>query len=96
MAATITPAELARRLEAPDSAPFILDVRAPDQFERWRIEGRVQPPTRNIPYWTALTDLDAIRSVTPSDGEVVVVCAHGGSSGMVVGLGRHVGAACAA
>lgn len=84
MAATITPLALASRLDDESATPFILDVRAPEQFERWRISGRVEPATHNIPYWTALTDLPAIRQVTPDDQDVVVVCAHGGSSGMVV------------
>ena len=40
MSEAITTEELARRVDDPDAAPFILDVRAPDQFERWRVEGK--------------------------------------------------------
>lgn len=81
--ASMTTEELARRIEDPDQTPFILDVRASDQFERWRIEGRVPLSTKNIPYWTALEDADLVAREIPSDQEVVVVCAHGGSSAMV-------------
>ncbi|MDJ0959350.1 MAG: rhodanese-like domain-containing protein [Acidimicrobiia bacterium] len=80
----ITTDELARRVDDPDSAPFILDVRAPDQFERWQIEGKADMATLNIPYWTAIVDDEETREVVPHDREVVVVCAHGDSSDLVV------------
>lgn len=84
--ASMTTDELARRIETPDEIPFILDVRATDQFERWRIEGKVPLLTKNIPYWTALQDADLLADELPADQEVVVVCAHGGSSAMVAEL----------
>ena len=84
MTQTITALDLAKRLEEPSEAPFVLDVRAPDQFERWRVEGTIAPDTLNIPYWTALEDVEKTRSVLPQERETVVVCAHGGSSGMLV------------
>ena len=80
----ITTDELARRVDDPDAAPFILDVRAPDQFVRWRIEGKAEMPTLNVPYWTAITEDEATRKTVPHDREVVVVCAHGDSSDLVV------------
>lgn len=81
--ASMTTDELARRIESSEEAPFILDVRASDQFDRWRIEGSVPVHTLNIPYWTALEDVEKVASEIPADQEVVVVCAHGGSSEMV-------------
>lgn len=84
MSRSITADDLAQRIEDPARAPFILDVRATDQFEAWRIEGKVELDTLNVPYWTALTDLESIQERIPGDREVVVVCAHGGSSAMVV------------
>lgn len=81
--ASMTTDELARRIEDPDEAPFILDVRSTDQFERWKIEGRVPIGTKNIPYWTALEDVSKLATELPDDQEIVVVCAHGGSSEMV-------------
>ena len=45
MTQTITALDLARRLDQTPSAPFVLDVRAPDQFEQWQVEGTVKPDT---------------------------------------------------
>jgi glyoxylase-like metal-dependent hydrolase (beta-lactamase superfamily II) len=84
MSGSITTDDLAQRIEDPARAPFILDVRATDQFDAWRIEGKAALETVNIPYWTALTDLESIQKQLPEHQEVVVVCAHGGSSAMVV------------
>lgn len=83
MSRTITTDDLAQRIDDAARAPFILDVRAEDQFDRWRIEGKAPLVMENIPYWTALTDLGQIVEKLPEHQEVVVVCAHGGSSGMV-------------
>ncbi len=83
MSGAITTVDLAQRVDDPARAPFVLDVRAEDQFERWRIEGKATLEMENIPYWTALTDLGRIVEKLPEHQEVVVVCAHGGSSGMV-------------
>ncbi len=63
---------------------FILDVRAPDQFERWQIEGKADVDTVNIPYWTAIEEDDRVRELVPDNRPVVVACAHGGSSDLVV------------
>jgi glyoxylase-like metal-dependent hydrolase (beta-lactamase superfamily II) len=81
---SITTEELARRVDEAAEAPFILDVRAPDQFEAWRIEGRIKPDTVNIPYWTALGETQTVLDAIPQDKDVVVVCAHGDSSDLVV------------
>lgn len=65
---------------------MILDVRSTDQFDTWKIEGKQDLDTINVPYWTALTDIEDIVSRLPEDREVVVVCAHGGSSAMVADM----------
>ena len=83
MARSMTTAELASRVDDEASAPFVLDVRAPDQFEAWKIEGRVRPETVNVPYWTALVDEDETKALLPTDRDVVVVCAKGDSSELV-------------
>lgn len=80
----ITTDELARLVDDPATAPFVLDVRAPDQYRRWQIEGRASLASLNVPYWTAITDDEETRAMLPADREVVVVCAHGGSSDLVV------------
>lgn len=84
MTHVISPLELAARVDDETSAPFILDVRAPDQFERWRIEGRAEMDSLNIPYWTAILEEDQVKAAVPGDRDVVVVCAHGDSSDLVV------------
>jgi glyoxylase-like metal-dependent hydrolase (beta-lactamase superfamily II) len=38
----------------------------------------------NVPYWTALGDIEGIAATLPEDQDVIAICAHGGSSGMVV------------
>ena len=63
MPGSITTDELALKIEDAENAPYMLDLRAPDQFERWRIEGKLALETVNIPYWTALGDLDRARRV---------------------------------
>lgn len=84
MSGAITTDELAARIDDPATAPFILDVRSPDQFERWRIEGKAAMQQVNIPYWTAIADTDRVEAAIPADRDVLVVCAHGGSSDLVV------------
>lgn len=84
MSGPISTDELAEIIEDPEDAPFILDVRAPDQYERWQIEGKAPLEAINIPYWTAITEYDQVREVIPEDRSVIVVCAHGGSSDLVV------------
>ena len=80
----ITTTDLARLVDDSERAPFVLDVRAPDAFERWKIEGKVPISAINIPYWTALAEEATVKPQLPVDREVVVVCAHGGSSDLVV------------
>ena len=86
MGGSIRTADLARRIDDPDRAPFIFDVRAPDQYARWRIEGKAGATQLNVPYWTVIDDLDAALARLPADDEVVVVCAHGDSSGMIADM----------
>ncbi len=83
MSGSITTDDLAQRIEDPARSPFILDVRASDAFETWRIEGKAPVDTLNLPYWTVIGDPTVVENDLPHHREVVVVCAHGGSSGMV-------------
>lgn len=75
---------------------FILDVRNPDKFQRWRVEGPHTPETLNVPYFELLDldgeaeDVDAavIRGVReqlaerlPRDGRTILtVCGEGHTS----------------
>ena len=73
----ISPAELKQRLEAASqheavgSAPFLLDVREPREFDYCRIEGSVSIPLGQLPQ----------RADELPDGrEIVAICHHGSRS----------------
>jgi glyoxylase-like metal-dependent hydrolase (beta-lactamase superfamily II) len=83
MSGSITTDDLAQRIDDPARAPFILDVRANEAFDRWQIEGKAQLETINIPYWSVIGDLGDVAKKLPAHQDVIVVCAHGGSSGMI-------------
>ncbi|NNF63382.1 MAG: MBL fold metallo-hydrolase [Acidimicrobiia bacterium] len=84
MSGSITTDDLATRIDDAARAPYILDVRSSDAYDQWRIEGKVPLDIANIPYWTVLGEMESVLGTLPKHREVIVVCAHGGSSGMVV------------
>jgi rhodanese-related sulfurtransferase len=59
---------------------FILDVRNPDDYGRWRIEGQTRLETLNIPYYDFIEDEDATVARLPKNREILVICAKEGSS----------------
>ncbi|UUZ97581.1 MBL fold metallo-hydrolase [Paenibacillus sp. P25] len=61
---------------------MILDVRNPEDFNSWRIEGK-KVRTMNIPYFQFLEEDDRVLESLPEDEEIVVVCAKGGSAQFV-------------
>jgi glyoxylase-like metal-dependent hydrolase (beta-lactamase superfamily II)/rhodanese-related sulfurtransferase len=74
-----------------NTAPYILDVRNPDDFARWRIEGRAGLTVENIPYYNFIEDEDGAVARVPAEREVLVVCAKEGSSQFVADLLRARG-----
>jgi glyoxylase-like metal-dependent hydrolase (beta-lactamase superfamily II) len=74
-----------------NTAPYILDVRNPDDFARWRIEGRAGLMVENIPYYNFIEDEDGAVARVPANREVLVVCAKEGSSQFVADLLRARG-----
>lgn len=64
-------------------APLIVDVRNPDDFARWHIEGRTGLQVLNIPYYDFIEDEDAAVARVPVGNDVLVVCAKEGSSQFV-------------
>jgi glyoxylase-like metal-dependent hydrolase (beta-lactamase superfamily II)/rhodanese-related sulfurtransferase len=72
---------------------LVLDVRNEEEFTKWKIEARHPISTINIPYFDFIEDTDAAMKRLPPNGdkEIVVVCAKGGSSAMVVELLRAEG-----
>jgi glyoxylase-like metal-dependent hydrolase (beta-lactamase superfamily II)/rhodanese-related sulfurtransferase len=73
------------------NAPLILDVRNPDDFARWHIEGRSTLDVLNLPYYDFIEDEDAAIAQVPVGRDVLVVCAKEGSSQYVAGLLRERG-----
>lgn len=78
---TITAKELHQKMERGD-ALLILDVRNPENYEEWKIEGK-HLSSLNIPYFDFLEDDESVYAQLPKETEIVVVCAKGGSSVMV-------------
>jgi rhodanese-related sulfurtransferase len=68
----IAPLDLASwRNDPARSAPVLVDVREPWEFERCRIEGSIPIPLGQIP---------ARAAELPPGAELVLVCHHGGRS----------------
>jgi glyoxylase-like metal-dependent hydrolase (beta-lactamase superfamily II) len=92
-------AELYERLAGP-KPPRVLDVRNAQEFAHWRVEGPHPVEVLNVPYFEFVEREDAsVRKVTDwvsgREGDLVVVCAEGGSSAYVAEIlhGRGLAAA---
>jgi len=81
----ITPLELWGYLHGKHSRPFyILDVRNEEDFARWRVEGAIDVPQINVPYFAFIDDPEkALERVPRELGQAVVLCAKGDSSSFV-------------
>ena len=64
----LTPVELKQRLDAGADAPYLLDVRDPEEYDYCRIEGSVLIP---------LGELQRRANELPADREIVAICHHG-------------------
>lgn len=73
--------ELHDRINGGESV-FILDVRNPEDYNDWKIEGG-QLQSVNIPYFDFLDDNEELYQKLPKNTEIVVICAKGGSALMV-------------
>ena len=100
-----SPAELLHHLEQ-GSRFAILDVRNRDEFDVWRIEGKVPIQTLNMPYFDLLdlneADEDIAAAVVravplqlqnklPRDATILAVCAEGNTSSHVAEGLRRLG-----
>ena len=96
--ADLSAPDLYQRLSG-SAPPRILDVRNAEEFARWRVEGPHPVDVLNVPYFEFVEREDAsVRKVTDwlgSRGDLVVVCAEGGSSAYVAEIlqGRGLPAA---
>ncbi len=80
MSQTITPLELYREL-AEGQVPELLDVRNIDDFAAAPVEGRRPVPTRNVPVYRVMEDLEEEAGRTPPGA--VVICGQGSGSELV-------------
>lgn len=69
---------------------FILDVRNTDAFNDWKIEGGKVEVT-NVPYFNLLDGVDSLADKLQKDQEIIVTCASGNSSEMVVEMLEDAG-----
>ena len=84
--ADLSAPDLYQRLSG-SAPPRVLDVRNAEEFARWRVEGPHPVDVLNVPYFEFVEREDAsVRKVTDwvgGQGDLVVVCAAGGSSAYV-------------
>lgn len=79
--------ELLPRLDHGDEL-VVLDVRNDEEFAAWKLEARRSIDTVHVPYFDFIEEPDRCVARVPRGREVVVLCAQGGSSEMVVDLLR--------
>ncbi len=84
--------ELLSRVDAGEPT-LLLDVRNDQEFETWRFEGRRPLDTVHIPYFNFIEEAEGCVGRLPRGREVVVLCAQGGSSALVVDMLRDAGLA---
>ncbi len=84
MADSLTVEQLHQKMSQGEPV-FILDVRNPEDYNEWKIEGR-NIQSINIPYFDFLDEDETVYKDLPKDTEIVIVCAKGGSSEMVADM----------
>ncbi len=75
----VSPAEIKSRLDK-NRIEFIFDLRNRDEVEEWRIEGRSDIETLNIPQVDFVGEEEKYMGRFPRDRQIVTICAHGDSS----------------
>ncbi|WP_277674083.1 MBL fold metallo-hydrolase [Piscibacillus halophilus] len=78
---TMNVQEIAKRVVNKEDL-FVLDVRNEDAFEDWKMEGD-NFEYLNVPYFDLIEGIEPIQDKVPTDRDVAVVCAKGGSSEFV-------------
>jgi len=82
---TVEVAELLPKLDGGEKI-LILDVRNDDEFAEWKLETRKPFETIHVPYFDFIEDAEGSIAKVPKGRDVVVLCAQGGSSEMVVDM----------
>ena len=85
---TVSPLELFKEI-AEGKIPEVLDVRNIDEFEESRVEGSKDVPTRNVPVYRVMEDLEAECERTIEGA--VVICGQGNGSQLVAEEFRDLG-----
>lgn len=75
----ISVAEFKKRLDL-GTIEFLFDLRSPDEFAAWRIEGQQPVETVNIPQLDFVGEEEKFLGQLPRDREIITVCAHGDAS----------------
>lgn len=83
MARTVTPTELFAEIDH-GHVPFMLDVRNPDEYASWVVEGSRPVDTENMPVWRALDAVDELAEKLPDNS--VLICAQGNGSELLVDM----------
>jgi glyoxylase-like metal-dependent hydrolase (beta-lactamase superfamily II)/rhodanese-related sulfurtransferase len=87
---TVEVGQLMPRLDRGEPV-LLLDVRNEEEYETWKVEPRRPVQTVHVPYFDFIEDAEGSIAKVPRDREVVVLCAQGGSSEMVVGMLAEAG-----
>jgi len=82
---TVEVAELLPKLDSGEDV-LILDVRNDDEFAEWKLETRKPFETIHLPYFDFIEDTEGSIAKVPKGRELVVLCAQGGSSEMIVDM----------
>jgi glyoxylase-like metal-dependent hydrolase (beta-lactamase superfamily II) len=84
--------ELLPRLDRGESV-LLLDVRNEEEYASWKVEPRRPVQTLHLPYFDFIEDAESSIAKVPRDREVVVLCAQGGSSELIVDMLGEAGIA---
>lgn len=79
MSVVICIQEFKDRLDA-GTIECLFDLRNPEEFEAWRIEGKKAVETINIPQLDFVGEEEQYFHRLPKDKEIVAICAHGDAS----------------
>jgi glyoxylase-like metal-dependent hydrolase (beta-lactamase superfamily II)/rhodanese-related sulfurtransferase len=82
---TVEVGEILSRIDRGDDV-VLLDVRNHEEFSSWTFEARRPIETVHVPYFDFIEDGEGSIAKVPKGRELVVLCAQGGSSEMVVGM----------
>jgi glyoxylase-like metal-dependent hydrolase (beta-lactamase superfamily II) len=87
----VTAAQLAEELESGTAEVVIVDVRAPGEVARWKVEGDRDVPRVERAYWDVLGSPEELAAGIPEGAIAVVVCAYGNTSEIIAQELRSVG-----